>query len=99
MLCRMPSWPEIRRDELAEMFPDFDVWFVPRYCARTTWCARPKGHPIATMNADDSDDLQAKLAQALAEKNASDLAAEIDARTTADVRAQIIPIDPTRWTP
>ena len=63
----MRSWAEIKRDELAEMFPSHDVWFVPQYCAHTVWCSRPKGHPTATINAASADELQTEIAQELAE--------------------------------
>jgi hypothetical protein len=63
----MRTWAEIRRGELAEMFPSHDVWFVPQYCGHTVWCSRPKGHPIATINAGSADELQAEIAQELAE--------------------------------
>ncbi len=65
----MRTWEEIRRDDLAEMFPNHDVWFVPRYCAHTAWCSRPKGHPIATINANSADELQAAIAEEIAEQN------------------------------
>jgi len=58
----------IKRDELAELFPSHDVWFVPQYCGNTVWCSRPKGHAIATINAASADDLQAEIAQELAEQ-------------------------------
>lgn len=53
----MRTWADIRRDELAAMFPTYDVWIVPRYCQHTMWCSRPKGHDIATINADSADEL------------------------------------------
>jgi hypothetical protein len=65
----MRSWADIKRDELAEMFPSHDVWYVPQYCGHTVWCSRPKGHPIATINAGSADELQAEIAQELAEMN------------------------------
>lgn len=63
----MRTWAEIKRDELAEMFPSHDVWFVPQYCGHTVWCSRPKGHDIATINAGSADELQAEIAQERAE--------------------------------
>ena len=62
------TWADIKRDELAEMFPSHDIWTVRNpVCRHTTWCSRPKGHPIATINAASADDLQADIAQELAE--------------------------------
>ena len=68
MLCRMRSWEDIRRDELAEMFPGHDVWTVRHAtCRHTTWCSRPKGTPVATINANSADELQADIAQEIAD--------------------------------
>jgi hypothetical protein len=67
----MRTWEEIRRDELAEMFPDHDIWTVRRAtCRHTTWCSRPKGTPTATINAGSADELQADIAQEIAARNA-----------------------------
>lgn len=63
----MRSWADDKQDELAEMFPTHDVWYVLGYGGQTTWCSRPKGHPIATINAGSADELQAEIAQELAE--------------------------------
>jgi hypothetical protein len=63
------AWEDIRRDELAEMFPGHDIWTVRNSaCRHVTWCSRPKGTPTATINTDSADDLQAMIAQELARK-------------------------------
>ena len=68
MLSRMRSWADIRRDELAEMFPTHDIWTVRNSTHRyTTWCSRPKGTPIATINVDSADALQAAIAEEIAD--------------------------------
>jgi hypothetical protein len=68
---KMRTWADIRRDELAEMFPSHDIWIVLRYCQHTMWCSRPKGAQAATINADSADELQAAMAKELAERERS----------------------------
>lgn len=61
------AWEDIRRDELAEMFPGHDIWTVRNSaCRHVSWHSRPKGHPIATLNADSAEELQAELAEEVA---------------------------------
>lgn len=64
----MRSWEDIRADELRAMFPTHDIWTV-RYatCRHTSWHSRPKGTPTATLSCDSADELQAELAQELAD--------------------------------
>lgn len=64
----MQSWEDERRDELAAEFPGWDVWFVHHAGQRkNTWCARPKGAPVAIFHAWDSAELASKLRTAEAE--------------------------------
>jgi hypothetical protein len=65
---KMRTWEEARRNELAGMFPDYDIWYVRRYCQHTAWCCRPKGTPVATIERDSADQLQAALAMELADR-------------------------------
>jgi hypothetical protein len=53
----MRTWADIERDKLAAEFPDHQVWYVPRYCATTVWCARRAGEPCATVNAESPEEL------------------------------------------
>lgn len=62
----MRAWADDKRDELAEKFPTHDVWFVPEYGGHVTWCSRPKGHPIATINCGSADELEESITQELA---------------------------------
>ena len=64
----MQSWEDGRKDELAEEFPGWDVWYV-RHAGQkmNTWCAKPKGAPVAIFHADDSAELSAKIERAEAE--------------------------------
>ena len=64
------AWDDVRRDELAEMFPSHDIWTVRNStCRHTTWCSRPKGHAVATINANSADELQAEIVEEIAEQN------------------------------
>ena len=38
-------------------YPVWDIWLLPRYPVGETWCARPKGSPIATINTDSPEHL------------------------------------------
>lgn len=64
----MQSWEDDRKDELAGRFPGWDIWYVRNAGRRSgTWCARPKGAPVAIFHAWDSAELAGKLEQAEAE--------------------------------
>jgi hypothetical protein len=61
------AWEDIRRDELAALFPGHDIWTVRNAtCRHVSWHSRPKGHPVATLSADSADELQAELAEEVA---------------------------------
>lgn len=65
------AWEDIRRDELAALFPGHDIWTVRNVtCRHVSWHSRPKGHPIATLSANSADELQADLAEETAEREA-----------------------------
>ena len=55
----MRSWDEEQLAMLRPLYPGWDLWTVryvypkPHY----TWCARPKGTPVATINVDAPEDL------------------------------------------
>jgi hypothetical protein len=70
MAAAIRSWEDIKRDELASLFPDHDIWTV-RYatCRHTSWHSRPKGEPIATLSAGSADELQAEIAEEIAEQD------------------------------
>jgi hypothetical protein len=83
----MRSFEDIKRDELARLFPSHDIWTVRHAtCRHVTWCSRPKGTPVATINANSADELQAEIAQELAEAQ-------------RDAGGNAVPIDPDRWIP
>jgi hypothetical protein len=46
------------------MYPHWDIWTVRLATARqTVWCARPAGHPVATINTDSPEHLVEKIRQ------------------------------------
>lgn len=49
------------------MFPGWDIWYVPVYLGPDTWCAKPEGHPVATINRDSAG----LLAEAIREQSES----------------------------
>lgn len=56
----MRSWDDEQLDALRSMYAErWDIWHVrcvyPK--PRTVWCARPKGHPVATINTDSPEQL------------------------------------------
>ena len=53
----MQSWADHQKARLSREHPEWDVWYVPNYPTGQTWCARPKGSPIATINADSPEHL------------------------------------------
>jgi hypothetical protein len=62
----MRAWVDDKRDELAATFPTHDIWFVPEYGGHVTWCSRPKGHPIATLNRGSAGELEKAITEELA---------------------------------
>jgi hypothetical protein len=51
--------------QLALLRPNYagrwDIWYVPCWPNYTTWCAKPAGTPIATINADSPESLVAAI--------------------------------------
>lgn len=67
----MESWEDDRKAQLRQMFPGWDIWYVRHSIVRRhTWCARPKGAPVAIFHAEDSAQLASKIARAVAEESA-----------------------------
>jgi hypothetical protein len=60
----MQSWDDQQLAILRPMYPRCDIWVVRLATARqTVWCARPKGTPTATINADSPEHLVEKIRQ------------------------------------
>jgi hypothetical protein len=59
------TWDEEQLAMLRPNYPQWGIWTVrvlypkPGY----VWCARPKGHPIATVNAESPEALVAAIAE------------------------------------
>ena len=53
----MQTWADEQLAMLRANYPVWDIWLVPRYPVGETWCARPKGSPIATINTDSPEHL------------------------------------------
>lgn len=51
------AWTARQLAMLRPMYPAWEIWVVPRYCQTTVWCARPVGHPVATINTDSPEHL------------------------------------------
>jgi hypothetical protein len=58
-MTSMQSWDERQLELLRPQYPEWDIWTVRSIYPRplTTWCARPKGHPVATVNTDSPEHL------------------------------------------
>jgi hypothetical protein len=49
---------------LRPLYPRWDIWTVRIATARQiVWCARPKGAPVATINADSPEALIAEITE------------------------------------
>jgi hypothetical protein len=53
----MQSWEDRQADILKDHFPGWDVWCVTMLYGPNTWHARPKGHPVALVDASSPDEL------------------------------------------
>jgi hypothetical protein len=56
----MRSWDEQQLDALRVMYEGrWDIWHVRCIYPKpyTVWCARPAGHPVATINTDSPEHL------------------------------------------
>jgi hypothetical protein len=64
----MESWEDRVLGELRPRFPGWDIWYVHHAGQRrNTWCARPKGAPVAVFHAWDSAELVVKISRAESE--------------------------------
>lgn len=53
----MRSWNDQQAEILRDHFPSWDCWYVVRLYSPDTWHARPKGHPVALVDASSPDEL------------------------------------------
>ncbi len=59
----MLDWTEQQLAILRPNYPNWDLWVVHAPYGRDTWCARPKGSPIATVNTDSPEHLVEEIAE------------------------------------
>ena len=59
----MQSWTDQQLALLRSRYPDWDLWTVRSIYPKpsTTWCARPTGTAVATINADSPEALIAEI--------------------------------------
>jgi hypothetical protein len=51
------TWADEQLAALRPKYPDWEIWFVPRYPTGQTWCARPVGARLATINVNSPEEL------------------------------------------
>lgn len=61
----LDDWTESTLALLRAEWPTWDLWTVRGIYPKpsTTWCARPKGSPVATVNAGSPEELVAEIAE------------------------------------
>lgn len=57
----MQTWAEEQLETLRGNFPDWDIWHVRIVYGPDVWCAKPKGDPVATINAWSPDELEFEI--------------------------------------
>jgi hypothetical protein len=57
------SYEDSQKAKLSQRYPQYDVWYVRSIHPRpyTTWHARLKGTPVATVNASTAEELTIRL--------------------------------------
>jgi hypothetical protein len=60
------TWADQQKAALQGRFPQWDVWYVQKFPVGYTWHARPKGAPVATINAESVEELDAAIEAASA---------------------------------
>jgi hypothetical protein len=60
----MTTWEDEQLALLRPRYPGWDIWTVRSIYPRpsTTWCARPKGAPIAMINVSSPEELIEQIA-------------------------------------
>jgi hypothetical protein len=52
-----PHWADEQLAMLRPKRPAWDLWYVPRYPTGQTSCAKPKEHPVATIQVNSPEEL------------------------------------------
>lgn len=61
-LSHVNDWADEQLAMLRPKYPRWDIWCVRTLKPKgTVWCARPKGSPVATINADSPESLIAQI--------------------------------------
>jgi hypothetical protein len=63
-MAAMQLWVDMQLDRLRSIHDQYwDVWAVSKSPAALgyTWCARPKGTPISTIQVDSPEELEAAI--------------------------------------
>jgi hypothetical protein len=63
-----PMSPRLRQEMLQKLYPEWEIWFVPRALGGFTWCARRDPRDIHPFNAD----LPRELAEYIEEAEKAD---------------------------
>ena len=65
LMVTLPPRLAMPQAELSQQYQGWDVWYVRSINPRpfTTWHARPKGHPVATVHADSPEALAAEISE------------------------------------
>jgi hypothetical protein len=62
LYSRCMGWAEEQLAALKPRYPDWDLWIVHVFKPRSvTWCAKPSGAPVATINASSPEALIAEI--------------------------------------
>ncbi|MCW2931288.1 MAG: hypothetical protein JWM19_2250 [Actinomycetia bacterium] len=59
----MMTAEDARLAEIKARWPTWDIWFVRQVYGPGTWCAKPAGAKLATVNKSDADDLDEWLGE------------------------------------
>jgi hypothetical protein len=58
------TWEDQQLAMLKGNYPGWDIWYVRCFQAPTSWCAKPGGAPVSTIQASSPEELIAAIAAA-----------------------------------
>jgi broad specificity phosphatase PhoE len=87
------GWTGDQARSLRAEYPGWDIWFVAGHLSPGTWCARPKGAPVAVINRDDIVSFRAALEDIVNPLSAEEEEAEEKARQALVTRLSVIKRD------
>lgn len=59
----MSDWAEEQLAALRPNYPGWQLWLVRCWPNQIVWCARPAGHPVATINTSTPEELIKEIRQ------------------------------------